>query len=180
VSLLRQWTCRWSRTLAAAVCTSALLLTSCASDPTTGFAFGGGYRTDVRTVAVPIWENRTFTPELGAQLTEAIIKEIQRSTPWVVTSSAQTRLTGVITASDLRRLGTDPTSGLVQDMAVDLAVDFQWQDISKHKPILVRKHFRASGSFVPTQGINEPIEIGRQGAIENLARDIVTELRSGW
>lgn len=162
-------------------CLAGLTLTSCASDPSEGWAMGGGYRNDVRSVAVPVWDNQTFYPGLEAQLTEAIIKEIQRSTPWVVVSGgASTTLTGTIVAAELRKLGTDNTTGLVQDMAFDLAVDFEWRSNRTRRPLISRSDFRAQGGFIPTRGLAEPIELGQLGAIEVLARDIVAELRSDW
>lgn len=164
-----------------ALAVSVLALSSCADDPSRGYAFGGGFRSEVRSVSVPVWVNRTFTPDLGARLTEAIIKELQRSTGWRVTNhGAGATLTGVISSANLRKLGTDPNTGLVQELAVDLAVDFDLRSNSTQKAIITRRNFRASGVFIPKQGINEPIEIGQQGAIETLARDIVNELRSDW
>lgn len=157
------------------------MLTACASDPSEGYAMGGGFRDDVRSVAVPVWDNRTFHPGLEAQLTEAIIKEIQRSTPWVVVNrGASTTLTGTITAAELRKLGTDHTTGLAQELAVDLAVDFEWRNNRSRRPIIARRDFRAQGSFIPARGVAEPIEVGQLGAIDALARDIVAELRSDW
>lgn len=154
---------------------------SCASDPTTGYAFGSGRRNDIRTITVPIWENRTFTPGLEAQLTEAIIKELQQSTRWIVVDTgAATTLTGVLTNSNLRRLGEDPFTGLTQELAVDLAVDFKWRNNRTRRPLVERKNFHGDGVFIPTQGINEPIEVGQLGAIESLAKSIVAELRSEW
>lgn len=160
---------------------AALLTASCASDPSEGYAMGSGHRRDVRSVRVPVWENRTFIPGLEAQLTEALIKEIQRSTPWVVVNSgATTTLDGTITAADLRKIGTDPDTGLVQDMAVDIAVDFVWTNNRTRRALIDRRNFRAQGSFVPTRGVGEPIEVGQLNALESLARDIVHELRSNW
>ena len=172
-----------ARFLVGMMCVAAAVAPTggCASDPAEGYAMGSGHRADVRSVRVPVWENRTFVPGLEAQLTEALIKEIQRSTPWVIVSSgATTTLDGTITAADRRKLGTDSTTGLVQDMAVDIAVDFAWTNNRTRKALIERRHFRAQGSFIPTRGVGEPLEVGQLDAIEALARDIVNELRSNW
>ena len=55
---------------------------------TSGYSLERAYTSDVRTVAVPVWDNATFSTGLEVQLTEAIVKEIQRTTPWRVTSGA--------------------------------------------------------------------------------------------
>lgn len=153
----------------------------CASDPAKGYTFGGEYSKEIRTVAAPIWENRTREPELAAMLTEAIIKEIERSTPWrVVESGASATLTGVVTDADLRRLGRDSTTGLMQELAFDIAVDFTWTNNRNRRVLVERSGFRAQGQFVPARGANEPIDVGRLGAIDALARAVVAELRSDW
>jgi len=157
-------------------------LAACASDPTKGYAFSGGFAPALRTVSVPVWKNRTSEPELGALLTEAIIKEIQRSTPWrVVDVGAGATLTGVVTEASLRRLGRDTTTGLTQELAYDLAVDFTWSEGRRSQGSTIeRRGFRAQGQFIPVRGAGEPIDVGRLAALDAMARAIVGELRSHW
>jgi len=154
----------------------------CSSDPTKGYSFSSSFSTDVRTVHVPIFENPTFARGLEIELTDAIIKEIQRTTPWTVAASdsAQTQLTGKINDAQLRRLSTGRGSGLAQELAYTITVEFEWKDARNGKVLVSRKDFSASDTFIPTQGLNERIETGQHGAIQRLARDIVAELRSNW
>jgi hypothetical protein len=154
----------------------------CSSDPTKGYSFASSFSNDLRTVHVPIFENPTFARGLEIELTDAIIKEIQRSTPWTVAASdsAQTQLTGKINDAQLRRLSTGRGSGLAQELAYTITVEFEWKDARNGKVLVSRKDFTASDSFIPTQGLNERIETGQHGAIQRLARDIVAELRSNW
>ena len=35
-------------------------------------------------------------------------------------------------------------------------------------------------TFVPAQGVREPIETGLQGAVESLAESMIAELRTDW
>ena len=158
------------------------LLPCCASDPAQGYSFTSSFSSDVRTVHVPIFENPTFARGLEIELTDAIIKEIQRTTPWTVTSSdsAQTQLTGRINDAELRRLSTGRGSGLAQELSYTIRVEFEWKDARNGKVLVSRRDFSASDSFVPTHGLNERIETGQHGAIQRLARDIVAELRSNW
>lgn len=154
----------------------------CSSDPTRGYSFSSSFSTDVRTVHIPIFENPTFARGLEIELTDAIIKEIQRSTPWTVVASdsAQTQLTGRINDAQLRRLSTGRGSGLAQELAYTITVEFEWKDARNGKVLVARSNFSASDTFVPTEGLNERIETGQHGAIQRLARDIVAELRSNW
>jgi len=158
------------------------MFSACSSDPSRGYAFASSFQSDIRTVHVPIFENPTFARGLEIELTDAIIKEIQRTTPWTVAASdsAQTQLTGKINDAQLRRLSTGRDSGLAQELAYSITVEFEWKDARTGKVLVARTNFAASDTFVPAQGLNERIETGQHGAIQRLARDIVGELRSNW
>lgn len=159
-----------------------LLLTACSSDPRSGYAFESAHDATIRTVAVPIFQNPTYSRALEIELTDAIIKEIQRSTPWRVAreGEANATLAGTLSDSQLRRLSTNSGSGLVQEMEVTLTVDFEFKDNRTGKVLVGRKNFSASESFIPTVGIQERIEAGQHATIQRLAKDIVAEMRSAW
>jgi hypothetical protein len=132
---------------------------------------------------VPVFDNQTFFTGVETQLTDAIVKEIQRHTPWAVVSggtSAQTTLSGSITNADLRSLATSSQTGLVQEMAFELTVDFEWRDTRTGKVLASRKNFHALETFVPAHPSAERLELGQHAAVQEIARAIVAELRSGW
>jgi hypothetical protein len=175
---------------AVAVLATALLATSifpaCSSNKSapgsTGYSFGSGHRTDIRTVAVPIFDNRTFNHGLEIELTEAVIKEIHRVTPWRVAArnNAETVLSGTITNVEIRKLSSQRDSGLLQEGAVDLAVNFEWKSTSDGKVMISRRNFRAAKPFVPAVGAKERLEVGQASVIDQMAKDIVAELRGSW
>ena len=158
------------------------LLGGCASDPTQGYSFTRSHDTTVRTVAVPIFQNPTFARGLEIELTDAIIKEIQSKTPWRVApeGTANTTLSGTLASSRMRRLSTGRDTGMSQELQVELTVDFDWKDARTGKSIVSRKSFTAAEAFVPASPANERVEAGQHAAIQRLARDIVSELRSNW
>jgi hypothetical protein len=162
----------------------ALALAGCASDPTQGYAIGTGssFSRDVRTVHVPIFQNPTYAKGLEFELTDAVIKEIQRTTPWKVSSAsaADTVLEGSITDADLRKLSTQRDSGVVQEQAVGLTVSFAFRDTRSGKTLVGRDRFSASEVFVPANPVKERLEVGENAVIQRMARDIVAELRSSW
>lgn len=160
----------------------ALAMASCASDPRSGYTFKDAHRADVRSVAVPVFENATFHHGLEFQLTDAIIKEIHRSTPWRVVSrdEADTTISGSITSVELRRLSRGSETGLAQEVAVDMAVAFEWKRNRSGEVLLARRNFRAPESFVPARGARERLEFGEAATIDQLARDLVAELRASW
>lgn len=159
----------------------SLLLAACSSDPTRGYSFRPTHAAEVRSISVPVFENQTFSRGMEVALTDAIIKEIQRTTPWVVVQgSAQTTLSGSITETQLRNLSVATGTGLVGDQAVQATVDFVWRDSRTGRILVARQNFRASESFIPARAVGERIELGEQGVVQELARDIVAELRTNW
>lgn len=156
-------------------------LGGCSSDPTRGYSFTPAYDTGVRTIAVPMFENPTFYHGVEADLTEAIVKEIQRRTPWVVvTKGAQTSLTGSITEVEMRPLTDSRQTGLVEDMALMMTVSFDWRDASTGEYLVRRRDFTATEAFVPARPSGERLELGQHAVVQELARAIVNEMRSSW
>ncbi len=157
-------------------------LAGCSSDPHSGYSFSPAHDTGIATVHVPMFQNNTFSRGLEVELTDAIIKEIQKSTPWRTTAepAAQATLTGTIVSSELRPLSYARTSGLVQEEAVVLTIEFDFKDNRTGKVLVSRRGFTASDSFVPSRVVGERIEVGLNGAIQKLARDVVAELRAAW
>lgn len=154
----------------------------CAASPTEGYAFVSSHDDTIRTVAVPIFQNPTYSHGLEVQLTDAIIKEIQRSTPWRVApeGTANATLTGTLTGSELRRLSQARGTGLGQEMSVRLTVDFEFKDVRTGKVLVSKKEFTASDTFIPANPAGERLEVGQHAAVQRLAKDIVNELRSNW
>jgi len=172
--------------IGAVVLGAALSLGACSADPTRGYAFGEAYDESVRTVAVPVFDNITFNTGLAAQLTDAIAKEIQGSTPYRVTIAerADTVLSGVITRAELDTFARRPGLGFVQEQTFTLTVDFAWRDARSGETIVERQDFSAASSFTPARSTDgtdgERPEIGQRAAIQELAEQIVEAMRSKW
>jgi hypothetical protein len=177
----------------------AASVSGCTSNPRDGYAFSSTRVEGVRTVEVPMFRNRTNAPGLEQELTEAVIKEIQASTDMRVVqasgagSAADSVLTGTITKADLRTLSLRDGTGLVQEVAVQLVVDFSWSragwgngwDTGQQSgldagTIVARKNFAATDTFVPSRPSGERLEVGESAAIQRMAKSIVSEMRSAW
>lgn len=156
-------------------------LTGCAGDAGKGYSFSPTVAGHGETISVDIFDNYTFSKGAEVELTEAIIKEVQRATPLrVTTGQADTTLSGVVRVLDLKRVARDTQTGLADQIAVKLTVDFEWKDSRTGAVIVGRKNFSAVDTFVAGLGTGEPIELGRRTASQRLARDLVAELRSAW
>jgi hypothetical protein len=160
----------------------AAFLAGCATDARRGYTFGAAHDERLGTIAVPIFANDTFEHGVEAELTEALIKEIQRSTPWVVTTPdrAHTVLTGRIAAADMRSLSLARGVGMTQELAVRVVVDFDWVENETGRPLVSRRGFASVETFVPARPSMERRETGRRAAVQDLARSIVAELRGQW
>ncbi len=157
-------------------------LGACASDPRQGYSFDKPFDADKRTIAVEMFDNVSYFHGLEVHLTDAVVKEIQRSTPWRVVNGpgADTVLSGAISAVDIRKLATAPVSGLSQQLAVAVTFDFDWRDQRTGDVLVSRRGQRAADAFVPAHGVGERIELSERAAVEEAAKAIVGALRSGW
>lgn len=159
-----------------------LALASCAGDPRRGYSLKPAHDRGVRTIAVPIFDNKSFSTGVELLLTEAIIKHIQRTTPWRVTTAttADTTLAGSIIRVGFNRLSRTPGTGLAQEVALELAIDFDWTDNRTDKVLVSRRSFSAVSTFIPDRGVGERIEVGQFSAIDELAQRLVAALRDDW
>ena len=80
------------------------------------------FNTEYQTVAVPIFQNKTFYRGVELELTEALIKEIELRTPYKVTATntAQTILEGQIVAISQSPLSSTQEGGMVQETELQL------------------------------------------------------------
>lgn len=162
---------------------AALTLASCSSDPRSGYAHTTTFDSSIETIAVPVFDNTTYSQGLEATLTEAIIKEVHRTTPWrvVTRERAQTLLTGSITGWSLEKITTNSQSGLVEELGAQVTVSFEWRDARTGEVLVARRNFRSTEPFVPAQGAQERLDVGERSAIDRLARELVSQLRaSAW
>lgn len=159
-----------------------LLIPGCASAPNQGYAFDSGFDESIRTIAVPIFRNETTSRGLEVQLTEAVQKQLQQRTPWRLSSTdrADTTLVGVITGTQLSVLSDDPQTGLVQEQAVRITIRFEWRDNRSGEVLVARDGYSASAVFSPSRGVGDRLEMGQRNAIDELASDLVSDLRSSW
>jgi ABC-type amino acid transport substrate-binding protein len=167
--------------VAAAVFVSVLAVGGCRSDGS-GYRFNATYDRGVTSVAVPVASNRTMVTGLETDVTEAVAKEIQRATPWRVTGGAQadTELTIEIVDARLSTVSTNRRSGLPDEQTYEITVNFAWRDNRTGRDVQRRERFTAVGVFSPMRQVGERIEVGQRQAVQDLARDLVAELRTAW
>lgn len=134
------------------------------------------------TIASPSFENRTFYRGMEFELAEALAKQIESRTPYkiVAPGAAQTILEGTITNVEQTRLSRRRPGGMPQEVEVTVTADFVWKDLTSGEVLADRRGFVSVGRYVPTAGINEPFEVAQHQALQQMAADIVSALRSDW
>ena len=138
------------------------------------------YRDDVRTVAVPIFTNRSFERNLEFDLSKAIVNYLESNTPYKVAPKerADTILEGEITFVDINTVSNSAFTATPQEQLMTVRVNFTWKDLRTGRILAQRKRFDQSGTYYPTLG--EGRFVGAQQNLERLAVAIVQELQADW
>ena len=161
-----------------------LLLGGCSA-----YQFGAEalYPRDIRTVHIPVVRNESFRHDLGPQLTDALVKEVERRTPYKVVSNpnADSVLRCNITAQSkvvLTETSSDDPRAL--DSAITVGATSTARDgrrLMQNSLASVENDstgFSQSVRFVPEAG--QSIDTANQEAINQLARRIVSQMESRW
>jgi hypothetical protein len=161
---------------------STATLAGCASDPTKGYAPASLYPEGISTIAVPIFSSGAYTRDVEFELTDALIKEIESRTPYKVVPEgrADTILLGRIKTIELDQLSKSRQTGLSEEVIISVTIDFEWKDLRNGRTLVERESFAGQGFFDPSRPTGEPIELGQFAAVQQLARDVVAELRADW
>ena len=145
-----------------------------------GYSSKPTYMKSVRTVAVPIWGNKTFRRDWEFRLTEAIDKNIEMRTPYKIAplADADTVLEGTISSISetvlTRRFGIN----LPRENQLTVVVSFTWKDQRSGRILVERASFNRGSTEIPQ--IGERVADAEQLAIERLAAGIVDQLQTDW
>ena len=96
----------------------------------TGYSIRPPYDTRIKTVYVPVFKSITFRRDVNLMLTELVIKEIERRTPYKVVGKpeeADTTLEGTINFSDKNMIVENPFN-LPRQLTSTMIVDVTWTD----------------------------------------------------
>ena len=160
------------------------LLVGCA-----GYQVGpqGLYPGHIRTVHVPVFQSDSFRRGLGELLTEAVVKEIERRTPYKVVgpTAADSVLQGHILAEDKSVLAENQFDEPRQ-LEAELRVEITWIDSAGGAvlgcatvPVApLAAQLTQTSTFIPEGG--QSIATAHQEAIRDLARDIVNQMQAWW
>lgn len=151
-----------------------------------GYTVGSSFRPDIRTVAVPIFQNDTFRTGVEFQLTEAIQKELQRRGLRIAEEPyADTRLTGRIVEVRKDLLGESAFDD-ARELQVAFAVVIQWEDLRTSQYLTDQNillppedtRFITYGRVAPE--IGQSLATAKEEAMDRMARTIVNRMEMPW
>ncbi len=154
-------------------------------DPNVGYTLASPYRSDVKTVYVPIWRRgkQVYRRDIEIRLSEAIAKRIETDTPYKIADRgvADTELSGVLRSVRQRVLSYDPRSGLARQIELELVVDFTWTDLRPTGGVIREEEgFVVGTTYIPPAPFSEDFFQGSEDAINKLAERIVEQLAAEW
>ena len=161
-----------------------LLLTGCA-----GYQIGNQtlYPCEIRTVYVPVFQSISFRRNLGERLTEAVVKEIENKTPYIVVNdpNADSVLSGII-VWETKAVLVPSNTGNSRETQTGMRVEVSWIDrkgrmLRQVDPIPLPEDIAevsGTGEVVPEVG--QSIATAQQEAICKLAQQIVGLMEKPW
>ena len=160
---------------------AVLLLGSSGCFLSLGYGFaGGGLPEGIRTVAVIPFENQTPSPELQAEIAEAMRGQLERRLG--VRSASRERAHALVRGTILRydpdvpiAYSADPNQATSARRRLAITLDVEIVDQRNGEILWERKGLRGEGEY-PERGEAE----GRRIAIERIVNDIVEGAQSQW
>ena len=145
-----------------------------------GYRWHSLYRDDVKTVAVPIFANRTFYQGVEFTLSKAVVNELEAQSPYKVVPKerADTILEGEVSTVRIRTVSRNRVSAVPQEQMALITVNFRWRDLRSGRVLVERRAFEQTAPYYPTLG--EDRWVSEQQSVERLALAIVQELQADW
>jgi hypothetical protein len=146
-----------------------------------GYSIRAPYDTKVKTVYVPVFKSVTFRRDINIMLTEMVMKEIERRTPYKVVGrpeDADTTLEGTVNFSDKNLVLENPYN-LPRQLTATMLVMASWTDNKAEEkknpnPALISETF----NFYPE--IGESAQAAYSRTCEKLAVQIVNMMEQPW
>lgn len=134
----------------------------------------------IRSVHVPIIESESHRRFLGQQLTEAVVKQIERDTPLAIADAAfADSFLKCKIIRDRKQSKTLDRFGEPRVLQTAWVVEIEWTDRSG-APLLRRQNLRISDrvEFIPEGG--QSLSSAQRELIDRVARQIVGQMETSW
>lgn len=138
------------------------------------------FRTDVKSVAVDIFDTKEFRRNLELQLAEALTKRLEAETPYKLMKKdvADTVLSGEIIEVRQSTIGRDFRNNLPRETSATMVVAFRWKDLRTGQTLIDRPRFVQTVDYV--RPLNEDFYHASQRICDRMAERIVEQMMSEW
>jgi len=145
-----------------------------------GYSGDSLHRKNIRSIHVEMFQSKEFRRGIEFQLTEALVKQIDRQTEYknVQREKADTILSGEILQWQESSLGHDFTFALPRQTAATLAIRYRWQDMRTGKILVDQPRLITTVEYVRPAG--ETVYHARDDAVNKLARKVVASMETQW
>ncbi len=160
--------------LFAAVAVTGTLVLSCGF-----YSFSGSLAPHLKTVAIPLFDNRTAEFNIAEDMTDAVIAAFNRdnSLKLAERGNADLLIEGNIVQID-DRAGAFDQSETVEDMKVYVTVQLKCTDQSRRE-VMWQERLTHFGAYDPAQGPEGRRE-GMMEAIDKLSQDVLNKTVANW
>ena len=138
------------------------------------------YRSDIRTVHVPVFESDSYRRFLGQRMTEAVIKQIELTTPLTIADPAvaDSFVQGKI-IRDVKRTAVEDFFDEPRVVQVQWLLEVKWVDRAG-TPLMERQLLRINNDvdFIPEGG--QSMATAEQELIDRIARQITGQMETPW
>jgi len=138
------------------------------------------FNSSIRTVNVMMFESDSDRRFLGQRLTEAVVKEIELSTPLTITDPqiADSFVRGRL-LRDSKYVVGENINDEPRTLGVRWLVEVDWVDRAG-VPLMQRQTVRVNrdAEFVPEGG--QSMSTAQQRIIEQVARDVISQMQQPW
>lgn len=147
------------------------------------------YRPDIRTVHVPMFQSHSYRRGLGERVTEAVIKEIEATTPYKIVGAdrADTVLQGELVFDRKMNLGLNQFDE-PRILRQDLMIVYTWSDRRGQmigQPVSIELTPALAGESTLNEGVLVPeagqsITTAQEQAIRHFAKQVVRGMQVPW
>lgn len=150
-------------------------------DPAESYSSRELYRTDIKTVHVKIFENKSFDRRVEYELHGVLCRQIELHTPFKVVSDrhkADTIIYGQILSVSEKVLAQQRELDRPLESLVVLAVNVNWKDLRNAELLIDNQRFRVSGQYANLAGGGRGSAV--KEAANEMARRIVETMEQPW
>ena len=158
---------------------SSVLLGGCGAS--TGYSNASLFPSDVNSVYVEMFDNRSFRRGIEFTLSDALAKRVEVDTPYKIVSSrdrADSVMTGQIMAAGETILTIERDVGRALEKEVALTAVVNWKNLKDGRLMLNSRTVTATATYSGFQG--QDFTYASSLAANNLARSIVELMKNQW